>query len=186
MAAIFLALALARAGTCVGCDISQADTFALQAQLQGLYEEMAEGAIHSTADDVAAPLTAELYAPDWVFIDASGQRQSLAQAQSATASALRSSPFDTITHSIQKVTASGYQVTVIVKVAVTMAGPDVNRQTAMLGRTTGWQLLPDLKLPRVETTTFRDTWVKAGNSWRMKSREQVGKPDAHTASANIY
>jgi hypothetical protein len=73
-----------------------------------------------------------------------------------------------------------------VKVAIALAGPDLDRETAMLGRTTGWQLRPDLKLPRVETTTFRDTWVKAGDSWRMKSREQIGKPDARTASANIY
>jgi hypothetical protein len=27
-----------------------------------------------------------------------------------------------------------------------------------------------------ETTVFHDTWVKAGDLWKLKSREQVGKP----------
>jgi hypothetical protein len=186
MVAMFLVLALAPAGRCVGCDISQKSNFALQAQLLGLYEEIAEGATHSTADDSEAPLTEVLYTPDWVFIDASGQHQSLAEARSATASALHSMPFETITHTIQKLTASEDQVTVIVKIAIAMAPPNVDREAKMVGKTTSWKLLPDLPLPRVETTMFRDTWVKAGDSWKMKSREEIGKPNAATASANIY
>jgi hypothetical protein len=27
-----------------------------------------------------------------------------------------------------------------------------------------------------ESTVFRDTWVKSGESWTLKSREQIGKP----------
>ena len=27
-----------------------------------------------------------------------------------------------------------------------------------------------------ETTAFRDTWVKTGDTWKLKSREQIGQP----------
>jgi hypothetical protein len=179
MLAMLLALA------CVGCDISQQATFQLRVQLQALYEEMAESVIHLTAAGSSASASAVLYTPDWVFVDASGQRQSLDQARSETG-ALRRSPFDTITHSIQKLTVSGDQVTVIVKVAVAVGRADTDQQAAAMGRLTGWQELPGFKLPSVETTTFRDTWVKAGDSWKMKSREQLGKPDVRAASATVY
>jgi hypothetical protein len=171
---------------CVGCDISQKATFQVQVQLQALYEEMAESVIHLKAGGSSASATAVLYTPDWVFVDASGQRQSLDQARSETGGALRRSPFDTITHSIQKLSLSGDQATVIVKVAVAVGGADNDQQAATMGRLTGWQELPDFKLPRVETTTFKDTWVKAGDSWKMKSREQLGKPDVRAAPAYVY
>jgi hypothetical protein len=180
MLAMLLALA------CVGCDISREATFQLRVQLQALYEEMAESVIHLPTDGSSASASAVLYTPDWVFIDASGQRQSLDQARSGTAGALRRSPFDTITHSIQKVTVSGDQATVIVKVAVAVGGANTDQQAAAMGRLTGWQELPDVQLPRVETTMFRDTWVKAGDSWKMKSREQIGKPDVRAASGFVY
>lgn len=179
MVAMLLAL------SCVGCDISQKATFQVQVQLQALYEEMAEGVINTAAGAASARTTAVLYTPDWVFVDASGQRQSLEQARSESSGALHRSPFDTITHAIQKLTVSGDQVTVIVKVAVATGGADVDQRFAAMGRLNGWQERPD-NLPRVETTTFRDTWVKAGDSWKMKSREQLGKPDVRAASANVY
>jgi hypothetical protein len=180
MLAVFMAVA------CIGCDISRSPTFQIQAQLQALYEQMAETVSHLTLSAGAAAATDVLVTPDWVFIDASGQRQSMPQARAGGASTLRTPSFDTITNVIQKVTVSGDQATVIVKVAVATDAQEIDRQAAMLGQVSGWQEIPDLELPKIETTTFRDTWVKSGESWKMKTREQVGKPDVRAASANVY
>jgi hypothetical protein len=156
MMTMLLVLALAPAGA--------QDTFPLQVTLQGLYEEISEGVAHATTDAPAAALSATLCTPDWVFIDAAGGRQSWAQARAATARVLRTAPFDTITPVIQQLTVVGDHATVIVTVTIAVEGSDAT-----------WRA-PDRTSPRDETTTFRDTWVKVGEAWKMQSREQIGQP----------
>jgi hypothetical protein len=164
MLTMLMVLALAPAGS--------QETFDLQTTLQGLYEEMAEGVLHSTSEAPAMAVSATLCTPDWVFIDLAGQRQSWPQARTATATVLRTAPFAPITHAIQKLSVDGEQVTVIVTVTVEVEGPDAT-----------WQS-PDRTPPRNEATTFRDTWVRVGDQWKMKAREQLGQP--HVSAAVLH
>ena len=49
------------------------DTFAIQAELQGLYDEISQATLQfATASDVDQ-FHDVLYMPDWVFVDTTGQ-----------------------------------------------------------------------------------------------------------------
>jgi hypothetical protein len=173
MLMLLLALALAPAGSPAPAGSQKLDTFIAQAQFQALYEEIGETIMHATpADQGIEALRSVLYTPDWEFIDASGQHESWQQASTAAASAAHATPFDAIRHAIQKLTITGDEATVVVKIIIETekAKVDVNATT--------------MPHPSDQTMTFRDKWVRSGDTWKMKSREQVGQ--AATRDAALY
>ena len=147
----------------------QPDTFTAKTELQGLYEEISEAIMHATGGgETVRPV---LYMPDWEFIDASGQHQSWPQVRvAASVSAFRAAPFDVIRHVIQKLMIQGDVATVVVQVTVETDASHVDAYATQLPHA------------RDQTTTFRDTWVKNGDGWKMKSRQQVGKPQVRPAA----
>jgi hypothetical protein len=99
-------------------------------------------------------------------------RLSEQQASAASASAAHATPFDAIRHAIQKFTIAGDEATVVVKITIETekANVDVNATT--------------MPHPSDQTMTFRDKWVRSGEAWKMKSREQVGP--AATRDGALY
>jgi hypothetical protein len=174
MLMLLLSLALAPAGSPLAPTSSQKlDAFIAQAQFQALYEEIAEAIMHATpADQGVEALRSVLYTPDWEFIDASGQHQSWQQASAASASAAHAIPFDVIRHAIQKLAITGDEATVVVKITVETEQAKVDVSATKMPH------------PRDQTMTFRDKWVRSGDTWKMKSREQVGQ--AATRDAALY
>jgi len=71
---------------------------------------------------------AALFTPDWVFVDAWGQKHPWGEMRAREIQALQGPRADWIAHTI------------------------------------------------TEVTVYRDTWVKAGDEWRLNSREQIGQP----------
>src|ERR1022692_3778885 len=111
MLMMLLALALAPAKS------DKPDKLTLQAQVQGLYEEISEAIMHATpAEQGVDALHSVLYTPDWEFIDDTGQHQTWQQASAAAA--FHPIPFNPIVHVIQKFTINGDTVTVLVQVVV--------------------------------------------------------------------
>ena len=165
MLTMLLALALAPAGP------QKPDTFTAQIKLQGLYDEIGEAITHATpAAQGVETLRTVLYTPDWEFIDASGRHQSWQQASAASEATFHATPFDAIRHAIQRLTLKGDEATVVVKVTVETDQSHVDAHATQM---------PQF---RDQTMTFRDTWVRSGDTWKMKSREQVGKPETHAAA----
>ncbi|HEX4346260.1 MAG TPA: hypothetical protein VHZ73_01745 [Vicinamibacterales bacterium] len=179
MLSILLSLA------CIGCDASNTAAFQTHAELQALYEEMAETVAHATVESPAT-VSGVLITPDWTFVDASGARHSFSEAQALVQSALRVAPFDTITNTIDKLSLATDTAIVVVKVTVAARAPALDAQTKWMGQFDGWHEVPKVPLPRPETRTFKDTWVKAGNSWKMQTREEVGKPETRQKPTNVY
>jgi hypothetical protein len=149
--------------------VPQPDTFTAETELQGLYEEISEAVMHATAGvETVRPV---LYSADWEFIDAAGQHQSWPQVSVASSvSAFRAAPFDVIRHVIQKLTIQGNVATVVVQVTIETDESRVDAYAAQLPRA------------RDQTTTFRDTWVKNGDAWKMKSSQQIGKSQVRPAA----
>lgn len=171
---------------CIGCDVSKTAAFETQAQLQAVYEEIAETVAHATIDSPAT-ISGVLMTPDWMFVDSAGAHHSLSDAMSIPESTLRVSPFDAITQKIEKLSLSGDTATVTVKVTVAAGTPRIGDQTDQLGHFEhGWKQVPAVSVPSPKTRTFKDTWVKDGGSWKMKSREEIGKPATEPAPQNVY
>ena len=78
------------------------NVFSVQAELQGLYEQISQARLQFvTADDIDQ-FHEVLYAPEWVFIDAMGQRHPWSQIREEEIQALKAPTFDWMTQSIQK------------------------------------------------------------------------------------
>lgn len=129
----------------------KSSAFTAQITLQPLYDEAAQAALQfSTPQDVDDYHSVRC-TPDWTFVDAQGQRHAWNDMRASSIAALEN-PHDWLFARIQKVlSVKADNVVVLVD------------ETAVKN-TVG------------ETTSYRDTWVKAGDTWKLQTREQVGAP----------
>jgi len=140
--------------------------FAAQTELQGLYDEISAASQQfATADDIDQ-FHSVFYTPDWVFVDGSGQKETWQQARVRAIQALTAPPMDSMGQPIQKLTLLPDGATVTVNVVTVRTVVDAEGR---YGRAGGTHTL-------TETTPFRDRWVRSGDKWMLKSREQIGKP----------
>jgi len=159
MAVPLLALSLLYPGT-------PPDTFDVQAELQGLYDEISQTTLSFvTASDIDM-LHDVLYTPDWVFVDATGHTQAWPQVRQGVIQALSAPHPDSMSQPIQKLSLGSGGATVVVNMTTVRTIVD---HEGRYGRQGASHTL-------TETTAFRDRWVQVSDKWKLKSREQISGP----------
>lgn len=142
------------------------DPFNVQAELQGLYDEISQATLQFvTASDVDLFHTV-LSTPDWVFLDATGQKQTWSQVRERAIQALSAPHLDSMRQPIQKLSLAPDGATVVVNVTTVRTIVDAQGR---YGRQGASHTL-------TETTAFRDRWVRVSDDWKLKSREQISGP----------
>lgn len=145
---------------------SPPDAFDVQADLQGLYDEISQADLQFvTASDVDL-FHDVLYTPDWVFVDATGQKQTWSQVRQQAIQALSARHPDSMSQAIKKLTLVPGGAAVVVSMTTVHTIVDAEGR---YGRQGASQTL-------TETTAFRDRWVRVSDGWKLKSREQIGRP----------
>lgn len=135
------------------------DTFAVQSDLQALYDESAQAALQFETPLDIDEYHAVRFTPAWTFVDAAGTSHSWDDMRAAAIASLTDRS-DWIVDGIQRIVSNDGR-TAVVLVSETV-----------------------VKKNKGETTPYRDTWVKDGSSWKQQSRAQVGP--AKTAPYNPY
>jgi hypothetical protein len=155
---LFLALALLQGGA--------QDSFSVRAELQGLYDETSQATLQFETESDVDQFHDVLCAPDWVFVDAMGQRHSWRQLREQAVESLTTRPFDSMIQAIQKLSLGPAGATVVVDVTTVHAIVD---NEGRYGRKGGSHTL-------TETIVFRDAWIRISDEWKQKLREQIGAP----------
>jgi hypothetical protein len=141
-------------------------TFDVQAEIQGLYDEISQATLQFTTESDVDLFHEVLYTPDWVFVDATGQKQTWPQLRARAIQALSAPPLDWMMQPIQKVSLGPDGATVVVNLMTSRTIVDAEGQ---YGR-------PGASHALTETTAFRDKWVRVFDEWKLKSREQISRP----------
>jgi hypothetical protein len=149
-----------------GLQSGSPDPFDVQSDLQGIYDELSQAAMQFATPADIDSFHNVFYAPDWVFIDAAGQRHSWTEMREHDVQALSGPRADSIQQPIRKLSLVPDGATVTTNVTTVRTIVD---EEGRYGRKGATHTL-------TESTVFRDAWVKSGESWKLKSREQVGKP----------
>jgi hypothetical protein len=139
------------------------DLFPLQAELQGLYDEISQATMQFVSPEDADQFHSVLYTPDWVFVDQSGNRQTWPQLRDQV---LHAPPVESAVQPIQKLSLVPGGAVTTVNVSTTRGIVDDEGHYGRKGAT--HQI--------TETTPFRDTWVQNGDQWKLQSRTQLGPP----------
>ena len=142
------------------------DTFDVQAELQGLYDEISQATLQFVTESDIDVFHDVLYTPDWVFVDATGHTQTWAQLRQSAVQALSAPHPDSVTQPIQKLSLSAGGVTDVVQVITVRTIVD---REGRYGQ-------PGTSHTLTEKTTFRDRWIRVADKWKLKSREQIGRP----------
>jgi ketosteroid isomerase-like protein len=142
------------------------DTFEVQAELQGLYDEISQATLQFTTQSELDQFHAVLYTPDWAFTDASGHARSWADVREEAFRALSAPRVDSMTQPIRSLSVDGNGATVVVNLVTVRTLVDSEGRYGHAGDT---HTLTD-------TTPFRDRWIKVSGSWKVKSRQQIGGP----------
>jgi hypothetical protein len=156
--ALLLAAALLIPGT-------PADTFDIQAELQGLYDEISQATLQFMTESDVDEFHDVLYTSDWVFVDAAGHRHSWTEMRQDAIRALSAPRLDSMSQPIKTLKVDPGGVTVVVNVVTVRAVLD---HEGRYGR-------PDASRTLTDTTPFRDRWIKVSDAWRLQSREQIGR-----------
>jgi hypothetical protein len=139
------------------------DLFSIQADLQGLYDEVSQASLQFETLEDANQFHEVLYTPDWVFVDASGQSHTWPQLRDQV---LHAPPVTAATQPIQRLSlVPGGAVTTVNEVRTRAIVDEAGRY----GRKGAPHML-------TETTAFKDTWIQVGDQWKLKSRQQLGPP----------
>jgi hypothetical protein len=142
------------------------DLFTIQAELQGLYDEISQATLQFVSIEDADQFHSVLYTPDWVFVDTAGQRQTWAQMHEQV---LHAPQVESAVQPIQKLSLVPGGAVTTVNVSTTRGIVDEEGHYGRRGAT--HQI--------TETTPFRDTWVQNGDQWKLQSRTQLGPPKIH-------
>ena len=122
-------------------------TFGVQTELQGLYGEISQTRVQATGATTTAndidALHETLFTHDWTFVDKSGHSQTWTDLRQNEIDASSQPP----SHEVL------YQA--IRKLSLSPDG------------CTATVTVPDNR------TTYEDTWVKIGESWKMKTRREL-------------
>jgi hypothetical protein len=142
------------------------DAFSVQTELQGLYDEISQTSLQLVNENELDDFHDVLFAPDWVLVDAAGQRRTWTQVRQDAVQSLNSSHHDPMVQSIQKLTLMSGGATALVNVTIIRSVIDDDGRYGQKGA----------PHTLTETTPFRDTWISAGDRWKFKSRQQTGPP----------
>ena len=156
---LFLALMLPRQA--IGSQV-----FNVSAELQGLYVEISQATLQFVTESDIDLFHDVLYTPDWVFVDATGQKHTWSQEREREVQALSAPPLITMNQSIRTVSLTPDGATAVVNLTTVRTIVDAEGRYGRQG----------VSHTLTETTPFRDTWVKVSDSWKLKSREQIGRP----------
>jgi hypothetical protein len=118
------------------------DVFSVQADIQGLYEDIRQTQAQSTTASDVDVLHDVLYTQDWTFVDKSGQSHSWSELRQKQIDALAHRSGDAFYQPIKKLSVSS----------------DGQTATVTIGE---------------NGATYKDTWVRSGDSWKMKTRQQI-------------
>jgi ketosteroid isomerase-like protein len=150
------------------------DTFDVQAELQGLYDEISQATLQFVTPSDVDQFHEVLYTSDWVFVDATGQKRNWSQMREGAIQALSAPPLGSMSQPIRKLSVDPEGVTVMVDLTTVRTIVD---HEGRYGKAEASHTL-------TETTVFRDRWVRVSGEWKLKSREQIGQPiesvDKHT------
>ena len=128
---------------------SKLDAFSVQSDLQALYDEATQAELQFETPLDVDEYHAVRFAAGWTFVDASGTSHSWNDMRGSEISALGDHK-DWLVDGIQKVVSMDGS-TAVVLVTETVVKKDV-----------------------AEMTSYKDTWIKDGNSWKQQSRAQIG------------
>jgi hypothetical protein len=142
------------------------DTFSIQTELQALYDEISEATLAFVTPADVDDFHDVLYTADFTFTDGTGQKKAWSDLREIELKALSEPNPDWLQQTIRRVTPDNDGVTVL-------AGQTTLRTVVSDGGHPGRPTGPHTV---TETTVYRDRWIKVGDSWKMQSREQVGKP----------
>jgi hypothetical protein len=141
-------------------------SFAVQSELQGLYDEINQATLQFVTDIDVDDFHDVLYTPDWSFTNAAGQHRTWAQVREQEVQALKAAPADAIAQTIRKISINKDTATTTIDESVVRTVVDSDGK---YGRKGASHTL-------TEVTAFRDSWVRVSDSWKLKSREQIGQP----------
>jgi len=142
------------------------DAFHVRGELQGLYDEISQATLQFVTESDVDLFHDVLYTPDWVFVDAKGEKHTWSQMRETAVQALSAPPLTWMNQSIQKMSLASDGAVVLVNLTTVRTIVDAEGR---YGRKGASHTL-------TETTTFRDGWVRASDRWKLKSREQIGRP----------
>ncbi len=140
--------------------------FSIHCDLQGLYDEMSQATLTSRSAGDVDMFHEVFYTPDWTFVDTEGQRHSWAELRQQAIDALTTRPFTGMHQVIHELTPRADSATVTVNVITVKKITDSEGRYGRAG----------LAHTIYEITPFRDTWLRAADSWKLQMREQVGSP----------
>jgi len=142
------------------------DTFAIRADLQGLYDEISQATMQfENAHDVDQ-FHEVLYTQNWEFVDAKGNKRQWSDLRADAIRALDAPPVDSMIQTIQKLSLAGDTATSLVNLVTVWTIVDRDGQYGAKGASH----------TLTETTQFRDVWISVDGAWKMKSRQQIGEP----------
>lgn len=141
-----------------------ADDFAVQAELQGLYDEISQATLQFVSPADVDEFHDVLYTADWVFTDLAGQRHAWREVREDAVRALSAPRLDAMTQPIRMLSVDPAGATVVVNVVTVRTIVD---HEGRYGR-------PEASHTLTTTTPFRDRWVKVSDEWKLKAREQIG------------
>ena len=143
-----------------------ADNFVVQAELQGLYDEISQATLQFTTADDVDEFHEVLCTADWVFTDPAGHKRTWPEMRQDAVRALSEPRLESMTQTIVKLSVDPGGATVVVNVVTVRTIVD---HEGRYGR-------PEVSHTLTATTPFRDRWVKVSDEWKLKSREQIGGP----------
>ena len=133
---------------------------------RALYDEISDATLQFANESDVDLFHEVFFTSDWTFIDAMGTVQSWPQVRAVAIQALSAPHPDGITQPIQKLAVEPDDATVIVNMIIARSSVD---HEGRYGRRDTSHMLD-------ETTMFRDRWVRVADAWKLKSRQQMGKP----------
>jgi len=142
------------------------DAFSVQAELQGLYDEISQATLQFVTGADIDQFHDVLYTADWSFVDASGARHEWPQMRDQSIRSLEAPRMDAMLQPIQKLSLVPGGATVVVDVTTIRTIVDNEGRYGKKGASH----------TLTETTAFRDTWVVVSDSWKFQSRTQIGAP----------
>ena len=142
---------------------SSVDTVAVRSELQGLYDEISAANLQFVTAEEVDEFHEVVCTADWMLRDANGQTRAWSEMRQLAIQPLSAPRPESMIQSITKLSADRDGATVVVKVVV------IRTITDQEGRASR----PGAPHAVTETTMFRDRWVRAGDEWKWKSREEL-------------
>jgi hypothetical protein len=150
-------------GTVAVTATARPDTFEVQAELQGLYDEATQVMVRSmTKADV--DLFHDVFCTaDWVFVDLAGRTKTWADVRDHPIQPPSGPPSDSTIQRIERLALVADGATTLVRETTTRTVEDAEGR---YGRRGASHTL-------TETTLYRDRWVRVSDKWKLKSRTQL-------------